>query len=152
MTTSLQGGHEAIYEIVRELRKRKEEISGTIDMIDNFFQNETKWHVRKESVILSLLEKKGSKEQSIVSGVYSEHTQIREMYSEFEDLLANLRKAGLDELLNLIEKMMQMVETHALREDAVLLPLANQVLNKKEMDEAIAKIRSIEQQQQEIKK
>lgn len=151
MDTFLQGGHEAIYEVAKNLRKRKEEIVETITMIENFFENETKWHVRKESIFLTLLEKKGPKEERIVAETYSEHTQIRAVYGEFEDLLVNLREAGFEKFLNLIEKMTEMIEAHAQKEDVVLLPLANQVLTKEELDEALDKIRTIEKQQQEIK-
>ena len=98
LSSILEGEHEVVYETVRTLRKRKEEILQTINWMDHFFESQSIWHFHKEEVILSILEGLGGEAKTISDHTRAEHEEFREMHTRFKRLAENLRVAGLNDL------------------------------------------------------
>ena len=111
--------------------------------IKDFFENEVKWHFRKEEEgLIPILQEVIGEERSVIDKTLASHQEFRQMYKQFLHSMDSFEK-----LLKLIDRMMVFLETHALWEDSTLFPIANKLLNKDQMNNVILKIMEIEREQ-----
>ncbi|HHC71322.1 MAG TPA: hemerythrin domain-containing protein [Thiotrichales bacterium] len=92
----------------------------------------------EEEALFPLLEAKAGAYSGPTNVMRSEHSQIRALLDDMEEALGT---ANANLFLDLSDTLMVMVQQHNMKEEQVLYPLADQVLQTNEMEEVLSTFR-----------
>lgn len=98
-----------------------------------FFNKDMETHFRVEELTLfPVMKKKGKAD--LVSSLLLEHKILRNRFAELEKIVQS-PEGKRDQLIIVCEEIVEILKVHVQKEDAILLPYAERVLTKRELNQ-----------------
>lgn len=119
---------------------KKKEVKEIKDYLENFYKRTRRHFKIEEEILFPLFEEKTKANSGPTYIMRIEHQDITQLIEELKQLGNELNKKNLEIMENLLESLLIILQQHNLKEEQILYPMMERILENQ--DEIIEKIKT----------